>query len=303
MTMFFSLFQEAADAGLSGGGGGAVAAPAVPANTGGAAPALREQILQSDGQLTPGWHAHLGGEFKDAGAQLSRFKTFPDVVKSLLHGQRQLSQARPQVPNEKSTPEQIRAYRDYVGLPEDERAWDIARPEALPTGVEWNEDLAKGVSQWARTHHIPPQAVGKLVETFNNLTGTQSKAAYDKFMDHSLATVQADEVALKREWGDDYGRNLSLARRAAATAGLSADHYALTDKDVVKALHKLAVATGEGRLVPGMPSPLTGDPRTQANQIQTDAAHPHYAAYHNPQHPNHRATRSLVLNLLQQNGQ
>lgn len=286
----FPLFNEATDNG--GGGGNPNPAPA---------PAFREQVFQADGSFSPDWHAHLGDEFKDAAPQLSRFKSFPDLVKSHLHGQRQLSQARPAIPDETSTPEQVKAFRDFLQLPEDEKAWDIGKPDKLPEGVEWNENLAKEVSAWARANHISPKAIPSLVEKFNSIMGEQGKASKEQFDANSLAVIKADEEALKKEWGADHGKNMTLAKRAAATAGLPAEHYALTDKDVLKAFHKLAVATGESRLVAGQENNmLTGDPATQARLIQTDKTNPHYAAYHNAQDPNHKTVRGMVLQMLQQ---
>lgn len=289
MRPYITLFEDAGDGGQGNGGGAATVET----------PSLRDSILQPDGAFSEGWHNALGDEFKDSAAQLSRFKSLPDFTKSFLHAQRQLS-TRPQRPDEKSTPEQVKAWRDMLGLPDDENAWNIAKPEKLPEGMTWNDDLAKEVSAWAKENHIHPAALGPLVEKFNALSEAQGKAATEKFQADTLVQMQAEEKALKDAWGADFDKNLALAKRAAATAGLPADHYSLTDAVVVKALHKLAVATGEGRLVPGEAAPLTGDPKTQAQLIQTDKANPHYAAYHNPQHPQHRATREMVLNLLKQ---
>ncbi|HEY1081761.1 MAG TPA: hypothetical protein VGE29_05835, partial [Prosthecobacter sp.] len=165
----YPLFNQATDPGNPGGGGGGDNPNPTPNPA--PVPAFREKVFQADGSFSQDWHAHLGDEFKDSAASLSRFKSFPDLVKSHLHGQRQLSQARPAIPDDKSSPEQVKAFRDYIGLPDDEKAWDIGKPEKIPDGVEWNEGLAKAVSKWARDNHISPKAIPGLVEQFNTIMG------------------------------------------------------------------------------------------------------------------------------------
>jgi hypothetical protein len=187
-----------------------------------------------------------------------------------------------------------------LGLPDDAKAWDIPKPEKLPEGTTWNEPLAKGLSEWANANHISPKALSSLVEKYNSLEDSRAKGEAEKFKAEATLKFQQDEKALKETWGADFEKNTALAKKAAATAGLKADHYSLTDPDVLKAFHRLAVATGEKSLVNGGNPTLTGDPKVQAQLIQTDSQNPLYASYHNPQHPQYKATREMVLNLLKQ---
>ena len=298
----YPLFEQANDA---GGGGGA----GQQGNTGGAggagaqgaqAPAFRESVFQPDGSFTQDWHAKLGDEFKDAAPMLSRFKSFNDLTKTLVHQHRQLS-TRIQPPSETPTPEQVKAWREFLQLPADDAAdWNIPKPEKLAEGVEWNEPLAKGLSEWAKQNHVHPKALASLVEKYNELEEHRGKSVAEKAKADALLAIQNDEKALREAWGKDFDGHKHLALKAAATAGLPANHYALTDPEVMKAFHKLAIATGEKPAVGGVNPTLGGDPATQAQLIQTDKNNPNYAAYHNPSHPNHRAVRQMVFDLNKQ---
>lgn len=299
----FPLFAKAEDGGQNNGGGGEGPQGAQGnQSTAGtqAAPAFRESVFQPDGSFTQDWHAKLGDEFKDAAPQLSRFKSFADLTKSLIHSQKQLS-TRVQPPSETSTPEQVKAWRDFIQLPADDAAdWNIGKPEKLPDGVEWNEPLANGLSEWAKANHVHPKALKSLVEKYNALEENRGKSSAEKAKADALVAIQNDEKALRDSWGKEFDSHKHLALKAAATAGLPANHYALTDPDVMKAFHKLAIATGEKPAVGGANPTLGGDPATQARLIQTDQSNPNYAAYHNGQHPNHKAVREMVFNLNKQ---
>jgi hypothetical protein len=287
------LFNQAGDGGQGGGGAGA------GGQGGGAAPAFREQVFQPDGSFSQDWHRHLGDEFKDAAPQLSRFKSFADLTKSFLHGQKQLS-TRPQMPDDKAAPEQIAAWRTHLGLPTEDAAWDVAKPEKLPDGIEWDDGLAKEFAGWARQSHVNPKALGSFVEKYNALAAERGKSASEKHKAEAMLALQNDEKALREAWGKDFDSHKHLALKAAATSGLPANHYALTDPEVMKAFHKLAIATGEKPAVGGANPTLGGDPGTQARLIQTDQSNPNYAAYHNQNHPNHKAVREMVFNLNKQ---
>lgn len=298
------LFNQAGDGGQgNGGNGGGNAGQAGDGGQGGqgaAAPAFRESVFQPDGSFTQDWHAKLGDEFKDAAPMLSRFKSFNDLTKTLVHQQRQLS-TRVQPPTETSTLEQVKAWREFLQLPADDAAdWTLPKPEKLPEGVEWNEPLAKGLSEWAKQNHVHPKALASLVQKYNELEEGRGKSLAEKSKADALAAIQKDEQTLRDAWGKDFDNHKHLALKAAATAGLPANHYALTDPDVMKAFHKLAIATGEKPAVGGANPTLGGDPATQARLIQTDSSNPNYAAYHNAQHPNHKAVREMVFNLNKQ---
>lgn len=287
-SIHYPLFNQAGDGGQGNGGGG------------GETPSFRESVFQPDGSFVQDWHAKLGDEFKDAAPTLSRFKSFPDLTKSFLHGQKQLS-TRVQPPTETSTPEQVKAWRDFLQLPADDAAdWTLPKPDKLPEGVEWNEPLASGLSEWAKQNHVHPKALKSLVEKYNQLEEGRGKSVAEKAKADALLAIRKDEQALREAWGKDFDSHKHLALKAAATAGLPANHYALTDPEVMKAFHKLAIATGEKPAVGGANPTLGGDPATQARMIQTDASNPNYAAYHNPQHPNHKAVREMVFNLNKQ---
>lgn len=281
------LLEQAGDAPSAGGD----APPAVAS--------YRDTMLDGEGKFTPGWHEKLPDDLKAYAPSLQTFSSVNDVFKSYGELKKAYGQ-KVQPPNETSTPEQVAKWRQLVGAPESLDGYKFEKPSDLPAGMEWNEGLLKSVSEWALSNHIPPKSIEGLISVYNKEQSARLGAAQEKATADGLQALQEEESRLKTAWGDKFDANSQQAKAAAAALGIKADHYALFDADIMQALHRAAPLLKESKLIQGDNASLVATGKTQAQLIQTDKSHAHYAAYHNPNHPQHEAVRSMVLQLMTQ---
>lgn len=155
----------------------------------------------------PEWHTHLTDELKAdpvvaAWAEKASEKDVPSIIKGLAHSTKRLGSAI-NLPGKDAKPEEIQALRTKLyeagvftappGKPED---YGIVKPEKLPEGIGWNEDLGKKVAAAFHKHGIPKAAVPDLM------------ALYEEALMGVQKTLQTNAdtgfAALKKEFGDRY---------------------------------------------------------------------------------------------------
>jgi len=85
---------------------------------------------------------------------------------------------------------------------------------------------------------------------------------------------------LKESWGASFDKNLDLARRGAAIAGVDPNSEGFSDPNVVMAFSRLASKLSEDSLVRGEAPPTLAGP-TLAKEIRTNKAHPLHEKYQN----------------------
>lgn len=246
--------------------------------------------IAADGTFTEGWTERLPEDLRDAAPTLGKYKTVTDLAKA-LHNANGLIGKKTLVPGEKSTPEEISAYRQALGIPEKIEDYDI-KPDEIPEGLGWNEDNARRFATLGHRHNIPPAAMKALVSEYGAIRLAEMDIMAQE-LDHRR---QAGIEDLKRTWGDDYTRNLTTAQQAARYAGVNADSAGFSDPEVVKGFVRLASMLSDDKLTAphgGLPN-LNG--QAMARDIQT-----------NPQNPLHKKytdgdpdTVQRVRNMIQQ---
>ena len=113
--------------------------------------------VNPDGTFGEGWTNNLpedSAAYKDT---LSKYKSVPDMAKALANANALIGK-KLGVPNEKSSPEEVAAFRRAMGVPESLDEYKLA-PETLPEGMTWNDDMAKPYAEIAHKHGIPPSAM------------------------------------------------------------------------------------------------------------------------------------------------
>lgn len=248
----------------------AAVTPATTAESGGGG-----EFVRGDGSFSEGWQGHLPAELGEAREAFTRFKSVGDLAKS-YHGLQQLMGKKAQavvVPTEKSSSEEVAAYRKALGVPERIEEYSL-KPEGLPEGVEWSEELARPFAEIAHRHHIPPAAMRELVAQQARVEALRGQTA-SQMAQAELARAQE---SLKQAWGAQYERNLGLAQRAAKMAGVDAQSRGFTDPEVVKAFSRLADMLSEDHFVKSEGSGLQGG-ADRARDIMTNANNPLHAKY------------------------
>lgn len=181
------------------------------------------------------------------------------------------------VPNEKSTPEEVAAFRKAIGVPETPDAYvEKIKPEALPEGIHFDENLAKVASEIAHKYNVPPAALRELT----NLQIAQVQAMQQMATQEAIKELETGKQELAKVYGDQLPAKLELAKRAAATVGVNPSSRGFTDPDVVKGFITLAEKLSEDKLVSAESAGMGGGERA-AKDIQTNPENPYYERYQN----------------------
>jgi hypothetical protein len=177
------------------------------------------------------------------------------------------------VPNEKSTPEEVAAYRKAIGVPDSPEGYKL-KPEQLPEGVTWDDNVAKRAAELAHKHNIPAAAMSELMKFDMERAALMNQAAAS-MIEQQLESGRAE---LQKVWGDKMPEKIELARRAAVTAGVDPSSQGFVDPQVVKAIVNLAEKLSDDRLVAGDQTGVSST-RARARDIMTNQANPLYSRY------------------------
>lgn len=140
-----------------------------------------------------------------------------------------------------STPEQVQAFYEKIGKPKSAAEYELARPEDLPQGVDYSDELAAKFAQFAHENHM---------------TKAQAQAAHafyhglvkDSFAGHEAAGIQAIEAnftELETKWGKQ-----------------DSPEFAANHKNALKAFNFVADADLAGK--------FKGDPQLASNPLVLD---------------------------------
>jgi len=176
-------------------------------------------------------------------------------------------------PTEKSTPEEVAEYRKAIGVPESPEGYNL-KPEQLPDGVVWDDNVAKKAAELAHKHHIPAAAMQEFMKFDMERAALMNQAAANMIE----AQLESGREELKRVWGDKMPEKIELARRAAVTAGVDPSSQGFVDPQVVKAIVGLAEKLSDDKLVAGDETGASST-RSRARDIMTNQANPLYARY------------------------
>jgi hypothetical protein len=176
-------------------------------------------------------------------------------------------------PTEKSSPEEVAAYRKAIGVPESPEGYQL-KPEQLPEGVTWDESVAKRAAELAHKHNVPAAAMQEFLK-FDMERAAMMNQAAATMID---AQLEAGRTELQKVYGDKFGEKIELARRAALTVGVDPASQGFVDPQVVKAIVSLAEKLSDDKLVAGDQTGVSST-RARARDIMTNESNPLYAKY------------------------
>lgn len=153
------------------------------------------------------------------------------------------------VPTEGASEHEIAEYRKAIGVPESANAYEI-QPENMPQGLEWNEEVS---GFWQGKFHelgIGQEQAKEIAQAYSDFTGQQLEKATSQLTENANAEMQAQEAALKKEWGQDYQNNLQTAVDMAEVVGFDMnndmDMAAIRNPKVMNLLLAKAQSMSEG---------------------------------------------------------
>lgn len=279
---------------LSGAGDGS---PGAGAGSAGDGKTPDASWIGADGAFVDGWADKLPADLKDAIPTASRYKSVPEMVKALHHANQALGKRGVTVPTDKSSPEEIAAFRSALGVPESPDGYKL-KPDQLPEGVAWSDDLAKPFAEIAHKHNIPPAAMQELVNLHmsQQATATQAAAAMlDQRIDEGMQ-------ALRDAWKGETDKNLAFVSRVAKTLGLDPTSPGLTDPAVVIALQRAGAMMSEDKLIRSDAAATLMPGKVRANEIMTNPADALYADYHGKNGKERQSAAAKMVQDLLANG-
>lgn len=189
----------------TGGQGDAAQATATDSTTGGE----KKDAKAINGSAGVDW---AGVREKAAGGddkilkRLSRYGTLEEALRAGADAQNRLNATKSLVrPDDKATPEEVKAYREANGVPETVDGYKVELPEGTVLGDE-DQPAVDAFLKVAHENHIPPKVANAIIAQQLQL----QQEAYE-------AQAQADETArieggqaLKEAWGQEAPTNYNL---------------------------------------------------------------------------------------------
>lgn len=181
--------------GADGGQGAAAPASGAPAGN-----QDWRQSLPEDLRAEKVFESIKGKDWGEAG---------PILAKNYVHAQRMIGSDKLVLPNERSTPEEIAAFRSKLGVPAKPEEYTFKLPEGL---TEDKLDKAR-VDLWRKELHeagIPKQAAERLLTKYLSEEHGATQAAQAA----RVKEMEQYELAIKQEFGVKFDEKVNFARLA-----------------------------------------------------------------------------------------
>ena len=270
--------------------GAATNAEAPSATETSTAPTQHTGYVNPDGTFAEGWANNLpedSAAYKDT---LSKYKSVPDMAKALANANALIGK-KLGVPNEKSSPEEVAAFRRSLGVPDTIDEYKFA-PDALPEGMTWDDNNVKNYAEIAHKHNIPPSAMKALVTEHAKMEHFKMQGMQAQIEKQHVEAVNT----LKKEWGGEFDKNIGLAKQAAKIAGVNANSQGFADPEVVRGFVRLSQMMSEDKVGRSMSGSefMTGQARAKDIMSNPDNS------WHKRYMEGDREAATLVTGLLKQ---
>ena len=246
--------------------------------------------VNPDGTFAEGWANNLPEDSSAYKDTLSKYKSVPDMAKALANANALIGK-KLGVPNEKSSPEEVAAFRRSLGVPDTIDEYKFA-PDALPEGMTWDDNNVKNYAEIAHKHNIPPSAMKALVTEHARMEHFKMQG-----MQAQIEKQHVDAVnTLKKEWGGEFDKNIGLAKQAAKIAGVNANSQGFADPEVVRGFVRMAQMMSEDKVGRSMSGSefMTGSARAKDIMSNPDNS------WHKRYMEGDREAATLVTGLLKQ---
>jgi hypothetical protein len=158
--------------------------------------------------------------------------------------------------------------------------------------MTWSDEMSKPYAEIAHKHGIPPSAMKELVNQHAKTEMFKMEAIQATFEKQRTEAVQT----LQKEWGNDFGKNIGLAKQAAKIAGVDANSHGFSDPEVVRGFVRMAQMMSEDKVGRSMGGTefMTGAARAKDIMSNPDNS------WHKRYMEGDREAATLVTSLLKQ---
>jgi hypothetical protein len=162
------------------------------------------------------WRTHLTPELKAdpvvaSWAEKSDYKDVPSIIKGMAHAQNKLGSAI-NLPGKDAKPEELTALKAKLIesgiLPKpitDPKEYAIAKPENLPAGMQWSDELTGKLAATMQKYQVPKEMVPELMALHMEALGGASKAlTFD---------LEKGITELRSKYGDKFDERVEMVDR------------------------------------------------------------------------------------------
>ena len=260
-----------------------------------AQPVVTDGWINRDGSFIPDWTQRLPDDVRSEAEGLKKFGNVNDLVRSYVNAERLIGKKGIHIPDEKSTPEQIAEFRKSLDVPDKPEDYAV-KPENIPEGLEWNEDLAKQFTEIAHKHNVPKRAMKDLAQKFQDLETMRVRAGWEMAQAESKRRYEEGVRELESAWGPQTPKQIELVQRAAARYGTPVDTPGFSDPNIVKFVAKMAASISEDTFVTPNGAGSSMGPRERALDIIQNPENAEYKAYRS----GHKPTQAKVQDLIEE---
>lgn len=209
------------------------------------------------------WREQYAGGDEKKVSRLSRYASLDGALDALFAAQNRISsgELKPVLPKD-ATPEQLKAYRAELGVPEDPAKYDLKLKQGRIIGDEDKPVIASFLKEAALPLNLRGEDASKVVDWYYDEVERQSEVQAQ-----ALEKAKKDtEDNLRAEWGQDYRPNQN------AIAAILDANLSTNDADLRKVLDNTVAANpGFAKLLAGLArqiNPVTTLVGIPANQPQ-----------------------------------
>ena len=243
------------------------------------------EILNEDGTFTETWRESLPEDIRED-ETLKNISDLPGMAKMLVHSQKLVGADKIAVPGEFATEDDWNAVFTKLGKPENPDGYTLEKPEGIPEGLEYSDDIVANYREVAHKHGLLPAQAKALFDWYNNLY-IEGHKSNEKAKEMRLLEA---ETQLKKDFGAAYDQRVELAK---TTIRSFADEDAIealeeglgNDPRMVKLFAKIGEAISEDKLKGSKPIYTPTEAQSEIDSIMGNLDHP----YHKKDHPGHAA--------------
>lgn len=237
------------------------------------------------------WRTHLTDDLKadpvvTSWAEKASEKDVPSLIKGYAHASKRMGSAI-NLPGKDAKPEEITALKTKLyeagvltAPPANPKDYGLIKPENLPEGLQWSDELSGKFATALHKHGVPKEALADLLPLYMEAIGGSAK---------SLQVNREESLAqLKGEFGEKYDERVEMVKRMmpgifktpeelefAESTGL-ADHPAFLGP----MLRLASLAMQDSSFIDSLPhagGEISGDDaQAELTKIMNDKTHPLY---------------------------
>ncbi len=167
---------------------------------------LAGQVSEAANRDSGDWRSRIPADLKGEKVW-DTFKTEEDLFKSHVNLVKYQGQSV-KIPGADAKPEERDAFYQKLGWPESPDKYQVKRPDELPEGMVYNEDLEKLALSKLHKAHMNNEQIQAVMDLWNQDVATQV---------FKRTTAEECQTALKEQWGSNYQTNENNVQKAMRT--------------------------------------------------------------------------------------